>query len=508
MNHEASKSTYDIVIIGGGIGGLTCGAFLAQAGKKVLVVEGQEQAGGFAREYQHDSYLINPSLHVIMGCGPTGPAGHGLINEALNRLGADDKCQFVAIDPFYRVHLPGFQMDVPAGREAFLEVFQKAFPNDARALGDLVALCSQIHKEFIRFPMVPRWRDWALMPLRFPKLFRYANATLGSVMKSYLSEPKARAAYAILWPYVGLPPSQVSFSMWATMMTSYIEEGAFYCPGGFNGLADALAYGLENHGGELVLGNSVTKILAANASIQGIILESGQEIRTSVIVANIDVRRTFQELLEPDQVPARYLQRLRRMEPSASVLGLHLGTNLDIHSMGVPKVTMISQRDLDLVYADSMRGRVGGVGMHIPTTSDPTLAPPGEHLVILQAFISSDAENLSPPASDQFAEALLEKAEEVLPDLREHITFVDGATQGSRQQYPLHRLGPIYGWAALPEQSGPRRLPNRTPVDGLYLSGHWTQPGHGIWTVVLSGINLSRLLLGEDTSASLWPFAL
>lgn len=132
--------------------------------------------------------------------------------------------------------------------------------------------------------------------------------------------------------------------------------------------------------------------------------------------------------------------------------------------------------------------------MHIPTVCDRTLAPPGEHLVILQALIPSDAGELSPSVGTQFAEQLLVKAEQVLPDLRNHITFVEGYSDGDPQPYPLHRIGPIYGWAALPQQSGPRRLAQRTPVSGLYLTGHWTQPGHGIWTVVLSGINTARLI--------------
>ena len=133
--------------------------------------------------------------------------------------------------------------------------------------------------------------------------------------------------------------------------------------------------------------------------------------------------------------------------------------------------------------------------------------PPGEHIVILQGLNPIGAKKLSDSDRNQFAEALLVQAEKILPGLREHITFIDN-NDGGFQRYSLHHLGPIYGWAALPRQSGARRLPNKTPLKGLYLAGHWTQPGHGIWSVVLSGINTARLVLGNDPSGSMWPFGL
>jgi prolycopene isomerase len=443
-----------------------------------------------------------------MGCGPGNRSGHGLIDLALRKLDVRDQCEFVAVDPFYRVQFPDLHIDVPAGRDAYLEAHQCAFPEEAKGLEDLVTLCSQIYQEFVRFPMVPRLRDWALMPVRFPKHFRYANATLGAAMKKFLSSPRSMAACAALWPYLALPPSRVTFLQWATMMSSYVEEGAFYCRGGFQNFADALAGGLAKHGGELVLGKRVTRILAAGSCVQGVLLESGQEIKAPVIISNIDARTTFRNLLDSDQVPSRYMRRLTRLEPSLSVLGLHLATDLDIHSLGVPKVTMIAPWDSDSVYVDILGGRVSSIGMHIPTVCDESLAPSGEHVVVLQALIPSDADDLSPTASARFAEQLLEMAERVLPGLRDRLTFVEGLSEEGQGNYPLHRVGPMYGWAASPQQVGPRRPPNRTPIKGLFLAGHWTQPGHGIWTVVLSGINVARLVLGENAAESGWPFDL
>jgi prolycopene isomerase len=83
--------------------------------------------------------------------------------------------------------------------------------------------------------------------------------------------------------------------------------------------------------------------------------------------------------------------------------------------------------------------------------------------------------------------------------------FMVGASEEESQKYPLHRLGPIYGWTNSIGQAGPRRLPYKTPVSGLYLAGHWTQPGSGDWTVVLSGINAARYALGKDMSQAIWP---
>jgi prolycopene isomerase len=268
----------------------------------------------------------------------------------------------------------------------------------------------------------------------------------------------------------------------------------------------AITSSLTDHGGELIFRTRVTKIHATSSGVRGVSLANGQEINAPVVISNINAMTTFQNLLEPGQLPSGYLQKINRLEQSVSVLGLYLATNLDVNALGVPKVTIITPWDLESIYKDALTGKVSGLAVHIPTVCDPSLAPDGEHLVILQAIIPSQGFDLS--LQDQFAEELLDGAERVLPDLRNHITFADGSATDNPRQYRLRRLGPMYGWAASPQQSGPRRLSPRTPIAGLFLTGHWTQPGHGIWTVVLSGINTARLVLGEDGSRSLWPFAL
>jgi len=505
LNNQDLQSAYDVIVVGGGIAGLTSGALLAKEGKQVLVVEQEENPGGFAREFRYGAYNINPALHSIMGCNQSGLLGQGVIDTVLKHLGVQNLCEFISVNPFYRVQFPGFKMDVPTGREAYLEAHLNHFPDERAGLIDLVDLCSLIFREFMQFPSVLKVQDWLQMPFRFPLHFRFANATLSSVINRYLSDPKLKSIYAILYPYLALPPSKLSFLLWAIMMSSYIEQGAFYCRGGFQNFANALAEGISKHGGQLILKKRVEKIRVVDGRVKSIVLDNNEEISANIIISTIDVRNIFQNILEADGYPSNYLEKLKKLKTSDLVLGLYLATDLDVHTLEIPKVTLVSSWDLEDAYANAMQGRLKSLAVHVPTVIDKSLAPLGENIVVLQAFVSSETADSVHMDSSQFAESLLDHAEMVIPDLRNHITFVAGSSDRVQQKYPLHRLGPIYGWANLVKQAGPRRLPYKTPVSGLYLAGHWTQPASGIWTVMLSGINAARYVLGKNMSKSMWP---
>ena len=98
------------------MGGRTAGALLAKEGKQVLVVEQEEHPGGFISEFRYGPYKINLAIHLIMECNQAGSLGQGVIDAVLDHLNVNDRCQFIAVDPFYRVQFPDFQLEVPLGR--------------------------------------------------------------------------------------------------------------------------------------------------------------------------------------------------------------------------------------------------------------------------------------------------------------------------------------------------------------------------------------------------------
>lgn len=498
---EARDLSYDAVIVGGGMGGLTSGALLARAGKKVLVVDNHERPGGHARAFCGDGHVFDSAVHLITRCGQTATFGTGIIDALLRNLGVRERCDLLPVNPFYTIEFPDLKVTVPTGREAFLETHTRHFPDEAAGLRRLMDLTMRIASELEMLPDVPGISDLLLARWRTPTLFRYRNATLQQVIDSELRDPRCKSLYTTLWSWLGSPPWDAAFVVWAYMMAHYIEDGAYYCRGGFQALADAVVTALERAGGELVLGTRVQSILATERRVRGIVLDTGQRIEAPLVICNGDPRITFQEQLPERQVPTHFMRRVRKLELTFPCVAAYVATDLDVRALGLGHETMYSTtwnpRDW---YAAARAGEVPGLTITIPTITDPSLAPSGQHIVIIMALAPESAGR-----DGELGQRMLDRAEHLLPGLRDHMIDVVGAPAGELQQLAVHRIEAIYGAALTPHQVGSRRLPQRTPVEGLLLVGQWTRPGPGVAGVMESGLDLARHVLGRSPVSAKLP---
>jgi prolycopene isomerase len=99
----------------------------------------------------------------------------------------------------------------------------------------------------------------------------------------------------------------------------YVEDGAYYCKGGFQGLANALVDGLKQAGGEIRFKCQVTRISVSDSQVQGVFLASGEFIATNTVISNADMLLTVKKLVGESYFPKRYLSRLQNMRPSISI---------------------------------------------------------------------------------------------------------------------------------------------------------------------------------------------
>lgn len=286
----------------------------------------------------------------------------------------------------------------------------------------------------------------------------------------------------------------------------YVDEGTYYCVGGFQRLVDAFVDGLTMHRGELVLGRRVEEIRIQDGRIQSVILDNGQVVDAGLILSNMDPRMTMENLNDGGQIWKSYGKKLKDLDLSVSVACMYLATDLDVTALGVPAETIrYGSWDPDQNFDVSTTDRVDSILITIPSLRDASLAPEGEQVVIVKMLVPSDLDEADDSKKRQYAEALLDTAEIVLPGLRHHITYMDGPENGNPH---IEIIKTIYGWSAKPKQVGIRRLKMKTPIEGLYLVGQWTQPGHGVWSVVASGLKVARLVLDKDTSRGYLPLGL
>lgn len=265
FHRESREERYDAVVIGAGLGGLSAAATLAQSGRKTLVVERHDRPGGYAHAFKRKGYRFDSAVHLI------GGGDGGLVDRTLTGLGVQDRCELIRVDPFYSAVFPGFRLDAPLGRDAFLEAHVRSFPSEKQGLEELLDTCLAIREETERVPLLGGVGAVLESAREFPTLVRYHRATLARVLDDHLAEPRARAVLATLWPYLGLPPSRLSFHYFAMMLASYLEEGAWYCRGSFQRLAEAFVHALERDGGELLLKSSVRRIRVEQGRIAGVV---------------------------------------------------------------------------------------------------------------------------------------------------------------------------------------------------------------------------------------------
>jgi phytoene desaturase len=489
VNREPSNDRYDVVVVGSGLGGLSAAALLAQTGRRVLVVERQDGPGGYAHAFQRGPYLFDPAIHF------TVEAGEGRMLDLLLRdLGVREQCDLTLVDCFYRTVFPGgFNLRVPFGHEAVVEAYAAQFPGDADGIRKFFELRRQFFFDATHMAMQLSFSGLDGAMERFPTFFRYRNATVQDALDEYVVDARAKAALSSMWPYVGVPPSMASYYVFAQFMSVLIDGGSYYCRGSFQRLADAFVSATVKRGGELRLNSGVTRIMVEGGRVQGVRLESGQELHAPVVISNADVRQTLEQLVGEEQVPAPLLRRTRRMRPSLSAFVIYAATDLDLTQHDAAHETFLYRHwDHDRTYVDVQEGQPGGMWVSVPTLADPSLAPPGQHLVVITSLAPYHTDDSWEADRERFADETLAAVEDAYPGLRRHLTYMETATPHTLRENTLNTDGAIYGWALTPDQAGSKRSPHETPIDGLYLSGHWTHEGAGSFRTILSGVMTAR----------------
>ncbi len=459
------RSKYDVIVIGAGIGGLVAGAFLVKSGKNTLVVEQHNIPGGYCTSFKRGGFIFDSAVHHIGGCSK-----YSIVGRCLKELGID--MEFYRLDPMDTLTFPSFSIDIPADIETYKSSLQQRYPAEKENV-------SRFFSEFIKL-----YRAIINESEKSPTLEKYRGRTYQAMLDDFFDDTELKTALAGQWGYLGTPARELSSVGMCQMLVNYLRDGAFYPKGGTQNFADAFARCIKDSGGDLLLSSKVEEILLKGNRVAGVKLDGGdREIGAEHIVSNIDAGQTFFELIKEEVDPV-YLERMRGMRESPSYFLLYLGLDPEV-DLSRFKRGFYHSPDDQWKYISA------------PTNVDKSLATKLRQEITVVATLEEEYDQIEDwkGLKDKLTKCTISYLEDLVPNLNRHIEVVEAATPRTLRRYTLNSKGAAYGWAVTPEQSGPDRLGNKTPVGGLYLAGHWTNPGPGVCAVVSSGWRVANMIL-------------
>jgi phytoene desaturase len=477
---------YDVIIVGSGIGGLASGALLAKRGVRVLVLEQHAVVGGFCHSFvrDHRRYRFDAAVHDISGLGPRGPVRH-----LLRALGIEDQLEFLRMDHEY--FLPDFRLRIPRDPLAFQAVLSRRFPREAMNIAaffrDVEAVYREIYRDVDLTGGVPRPPQDVEALLEYPRThphhMRWLDKSYQAMLDTYFADEELKRFFSVLTGYIGGPASHVPAPLTAIIFGGYYLDGGHYPKGGSQVFADALARVITEHGGAVRTSTLVKRILVEERRAAGVETARGEIVGAPIVVSNADLKQTFLRLVGAEHLDSAFTQYVSGLRMSTTAVSVFLGIDF------TPDLA-----PLTFYLADP------SVYVAVPSLVDPSLAPPGHHVLTLITLASSSrARHLFERPGYRktpeykawkaaMAETLIRQAERILPGLSNHIVLKDAATALTFERYALASEGAIYGIDQSPDQMGEYRPHFKTPVQGLYLVGASTFPGAGIEAVVISGV--------------------
>jgi phytoene dehydrogenase-like protein len=509
-------ATYDVIIIGAGHNGLVAAAYLARAGKRVLVLERREMVGGACvTEEVFPGFKVSTAAYVNSLLRPEIIRDLELHRHGFELLPRNPSSFTPFPDGRYLMLGPDAELN---RREIgkFSKRDAEAFP---RYEAMLERVADFIEPTLLQTPPDPwssRPRDLlqlAKLGWEFRKLGRDGARALEiltgdarSVLDRWFESEEVKAPLATD-AVIGAAASP------STPGTAYVlfhhvmgecngARGVWgYVRGGMGGISDAIAAAARERGVEIRTNAPVARIITRDGAVQGVALADGTELRARQVASNADAYTTFIKLMDERELPEEFVAAVRSIDYSSATLKINValselpsftalpGAESGPQHRGTihisPNIEYMERAFDDSKYGCPSRSPI--LECTIPSVVDPTVAPPGQHLMSM--FIQYAPAKLRDGSWDDIKESFADRCFDVLeqyaPNIkravidRQVISPLDlerdfGLTggnifQGAMTLTQLFFMRPLPGYADY-----------RTPIRGLYLCGAATHPGGGV----------------------------
>ena len=484
-SHPTSTSSdhYDYAIIGMGIGGLTLGALLAQAGHKVIILEQHEVPGGYGHTFHKRGFSFCAELHYVWDCGPGER-----VTQMLKKLGLAEQVTFHRLDPdgFDRIVAPGIDYTIGSGFERERQRLAELFPEHAATLTRYYEVIATIYRQLYDLPLGFTWRTVLSHPFRYSHIARYLKWTLEDLFDQLGFPVELRMILAGQSAIFWAPPRDLSVVAHAGGIGSY-DQGAYYPAQSFMHVMKSLLRKIkEAPGCRSMLSTEVTKIEVAHGKARSLTTKRGEQFTADRFLFDGDAQLSL-GLIGEEHFPKSFRQKLK-YDYGPSALSIYLGLkDVDLRECGFGEHNLFwhPKVDLNAVYDDQLGDRIPQrpyFFCNSPTLRphDIAIAPPDcDQLVVVapcsyELFrnLRDESEAAYQDAKRQYADNIIRVLQsEFIPNLSDHIVEKVVGSPLTNEFYVRAPKGNCYSTPLDPKHVNLRRLNYRSPFPNLYYVG-------------------------------------
>ncbi len=509
LEHNIIDRSYDVLVIGSGIGGLTSAALLAKRGLKVLVVEQHYLPGGCASIFRRKGFTFDVGASLFFGFGKHGYNPHQFV---MNEL--EEAITLVPMDETFTIHLDKqTKVSMYTDREKFWEELCLCFPHQSKEIKALLTEFESFYKDslesyggqFFAPAETPPQHGKNLMlsrPRYLLRLLSYLLSTQEQLFRRFTRDPQILRLFTLLNQNMTTCGLDQTPAIAGPMI--HVESytgGCHYAKGSPQMLANKLEKAIHKYGGQTLYRQHVEKILIKNGQAIGCQLDNGVKIHAKTIISNATVWNLYGKLIDPQHIPRRKRNWAQKFRPTYSVFGVYLGVKAEAIPTNTKPTQILPYKDED---------SPSYLTVYVTSLLDSDASPPGTHTLCI--FLPEYTPKQTSPTDGKdkyhtrsYRDSKLKKAQAIIdyldanyfPGLKDNILVKEVATPQTIQRYTLKNNGSIGGPQVNMRQSYMSRLPARSDWKDLYCVGDSTSQGIGVVSVTVSAISGVNAILKD-----------
>ncbi|MGD1952588.1 MAG: phytoene desaturase family protein [Leptolyngbyaceae cyanobacterium] len=504
--------SFDYIVLGAGLGGLSTAACLTRQGHKVAVLEKHYLPGGCCHTFDYGDYRFCADVHYISQCAPDQAIGQFL--SYIER-----PVEFNSLDPegVDRIITPEVDFRIPVGWERLRSRLLNTFPDEQTAIGRYCDEIQQLHTEMRSLTQEMnwydrKWSDWLKLP-KYWNLYTKRNWTLQDLYNHVGISPKLQNLLAGQSGDYALPPDEIALMTHASLVSDY-AEGAYYPKHHFKHFVDTIVKAITTGGGVVQLSTPVEHIEVSNHRVQQLITANGDIYHAKkAYISDLDPKLTVELMHIPKVLSQRETKRLTNYDYSASAFNLYLGLDSrfepERYGLGNWNIWYYPTGNLNQEYQKQLAGDMSQpwIFLSCPTlkSREPGMAPAGHHVLEIATVcpyrpfgeLRDYDPNTYKAKKREFYQHIMASVRDLIPDVDAYARMKVYGTPTTSEYYLGQPQGNIYGAKLIPKQVGLNRMGYETELPNLFLvgatAGYPSVPG-----VISNGMAVVELITGRS----------